>query len=218
MEEVFEIHFRDEKSAPDRSQVIAVSVRVEDYINMCLSRALGVMESKGTRSFGNTSRNLSFNAKLNLFLDLKGISRDEEKLLDKFGVVRNKFAHQLEVNTFYDCLVLDKDKAFKNFFENRYSSKVEQYEFNDNKVAEILPYFLDDVETVCGNVTKRMFDLIEEQIGALAKAKKMQFLLQNLTDFENMSTEEIAFFKRVWAMTKQQHKDYDFTDEVINLI
>ncbi len=42
--------------------------------------------------------------------------------------------------------------------------------------------------------------------------------MKNLTDFKSMSSEEVAFVKRAAEKTRQQHKKYDYTDEVIALI
>ncbi len=134
MEDIFEIHFRDEIPSRDRGLIMGVSVRIEYLIGICLLRQLGLLEPSEARSFGPTSQSLPFNAKLNLFLDLKGISKDKADILTKFSMIRNKFAHLQDVRTLYDCLQADKDKVLKKFFEKLYKQKVNYYIHKSEKV------------------------------------------------------------------------------------
>lgn len=215
---MFEIHFRDEMSTKDRALIIAVSVRVEYLVGVGLARKLGLKEPKQTRSFGDTSQSLPFNSKLNLFLDLDGISKSEADILTKFSIIRNKFAHVLEVNTIFDCLEADKDKVLKKFFEKQYGSKIADYTYSVEKVSEMTYLFLDNVEKTCEDITTRMFEQIGNEISAFKKAKEMQFLMNNLTDFKNMSKEERLFVKGILTKTKEQNQEYDYTNDVLSLI
>jgi hypothetical protein len=185
---------------------------------MCLARLLGLKDPHLTRSFGNTSKALPFNAKLNLFLDLEGVSKEEAEILIKFSEIRNKFAHRQEINSIYDCLEPEKDKSLKKFFENRYKSKIENYQYNEENVRLMFPLFLDDLEMTCGAILMRMFEKITDEVGVLTKSKKLQFLIKNFTDYKEFTQDELLFVKRILEKTKQQHKEYDFTDEVIALI
>jgi ACT domain-containing protein len=218
MEDVFEVHFRDLVPSEDRMKVIAVSVRIEDIIGICLSRLLGIREPKYTTSFGSSSMALSFNAKLNLFLDLKGITKEHVDILTKFSYMRNKFAHLVEIETVYDCLEAQKGKEIKKFFEKKYRDKVDGYEYNVLKVREMFSFFIDDVEDTAGKILIAMFDKIGDEKDLMMKAKRTKMLLDNFLDIKSFSHEERLFVKRVLEKMKKDFSDYDFTDEVLALI
>jgi len=93
------------------------------------TRLPGFTSLDETRSFGNKSTALSFNAKLNLFLDIQGITKEQANILIKFSEIRNKFAHVDGVETIYDCLQIC-DATLKKFLEKKYSSKVEEYKYD----------------------------------------------------------------------------------------
>src|SRR5690606_28891406 len=204
MDKMFEIAFRDLPPSEDRIRVITVSVQVEEIITTCLARLLGVRESKSTRSFGTSSASLSFNAKLNLFLDIKGMTKSDENILVKFSYIRNKFAHVLGVQTIYECLESQSDKSIKKYFERQYANRIEDYEYSALKVREAFNFFLDDVENCCVMIMERMFNKIEAETELLVKTKRREILLKNFLDKSSLSKEEAAFVRKVLLKSQQE--------------
>jgi hypothetical protein len=95
----------DNQNISSRAFVVEMSVKIEHILNLIIAQLLGV-KSDETRSFGNSSQALSFNAKANLLLDLNYLNKEQ---IDKFQIfmeVRNKFAHIYAIDTFEKCFAL----------------------------------------------------------------------------------------------------------------
>lgn len=95
----------ENQNLSSRAFVVEMSVKVEHILNLIIAQLLGV-KSDETRSFGNSSQALSFNAKANLLLDLNYLNKEQ---IDKFQIfmeVRNKFAHIYAIDTFEKCFAL----------------------------------------------------------------------------------------------------------------
>src|ERR1035437_2775448 len=75
-----------------RAFVVEMSVKIEHLLNVIISQLLGVKPEE-TRSFGNSSHALSFNAKANLLLDLNYLNKEQRQKFQIFMEVRNKFAN-----------------------------------------------------------------------------------------------------------------------------
>jgi hypothetical protein len=88
-----------------RAFVVEMSVKIEHLLNVIISQLLGVKPEE-TRSFGNSSHALSFNAKANLLLDLNYLNKEQRQKFQIFMEVRNKFAHIYSVDTFEKCFSL----------------------------------------------------------------------------------------------------------------
>lgn len=85
-----------------RAFTIEMSVKIEHILNVIFTQLLGV-KHEGTKSFGNSSQALSFNAKANLLLDLNYLNKEQRLKFQIFMEIRNKFAHIHSVDTFEKC-------------------------------------------------------------------------------------------------------------------
>jgi hypothetical protein len=79
-----------------------MSVKIEHILNVIMAQLLGV-KHEDTKSFGNSSQALSFNAKANLLLDLNYLDKEHRLKFQVFMEIRNKFAHIHSVDTFEKC-------------------------------------------------------------------------------------------------------------------
>lgn len=106
----------DNQNISSRAFVVEMSVKIEHILNIIIAQLLGVKPDE-TRSFGNSSQALSFNAKANLLLDLNYLNKEQ---IDKFQIfmeVRNKFAHIYAIDTFEKCFALTSNyKKLKKLF------------------------------------------------------------------------------------------------------
>lgn len=82
-----------------RAKVIEKAVGFEELISQLLSLLLEVDKNE-SKSFGNKNIALSFNAKINLLIDLKFIPKEISKDFQLFAEMINKFAHVIYVDSF----------------------------------------------------------------------------------------------------------------------
>ncbi len=209
MESVFSVPFRDSISTAEKIKVMAVSVRVESIVSKSIGRLLGFTSLDETRSFGNKSTSLSFNAKLNLFLDIQGITKEQANILIKFSEIRNKFAHVEGIETIYDCLQIC-DPALKKFLEKKYSSKVNEYVYNVEGCYGMFLAFLEDVEDVCSKIFQAMIDKILKDEESYIGSKKHLILKDTILDRSILTEEQQEVVKHIVRIYLQRVKDYDF--------
>jgi hypothetical protein len=213
----FEVPFRAADSSHDRMKVIAVAVQIEAIVSASIARLLGLKAAKETKSFGHTNSALSFNAKINLFLDVDGISKEHATLLTTFSEIRNKFAHVSEIETIYDCLEATGDKL-RNFLEKRYRLSVPDYQYNIKGVYNLFLVFLDDVEKACSAVANVMFNKIFEDTDEMIKRKRHQVLIDVLCDKDAYSNEEFAAIRKALSYYKKKMAEHDFEADFLALI
>jgi len=91
-----------------RAFVVEMSVKIEHLLNLIMAQLLGV-KHENTRSFGNSSQALSFNAKANLLLDLNYLDKENRLKFQIFMEIRNKFAHVYSIDTFEKCFIQTKN-------------------------------------------------------------------------------------------------------------
>ncbi len=85
-----------------RAFTVEMSVKIEHILNVIMAQLLAV-KHEDTKSFGNSSQALSFNAKANLLLDLNYLNKEQRLKFQIFMEIRNKFAHIHSVDTFEKC-------------------------------------------------------------------------------------------------------------------
>jgi hypothetical protein len=91
-----------------RAYTVEMSVKIEHLLNLIMAQLLGV-KHEDTRSFGNSSQALSFNAKANLLLDLNYLDKEQGQKFQIFMEIRNKFAHLHSVDTYEKCFAQTKN-------------------------------------------------------------------------------------------------------------
>lgn len=87
------------KATESRHFVIDLGVHLEEIISLILSYLLDIDPEKN-KSLGDSFGCLSFNQKVTIIQDKKGIDRERVEKLQKFMEIRNKFAHIKSINSF----------------------------------------------------------------------------------------------------------------------
>ncbi|MBP6312587.1 MAG: hypothetical protein KA408_09985 [Flavobacteriales bacterium] len=82
-----------------RSLFLEVSIFVEGLTAQLLSFLIDVKDKDQTKIFGSGSKSFSFNTKLELLIELGALTKDDRKLFELFGGIRNQFAHNWQANT-----------------------------------------------------------------------------------------------------------------------
>jgi CRISPR/Cas system CSM-associated protein Csm2 small subunit len=113
-----------------RAKVIEKAVGFEELISQLLSLLLEVDKNESI-SFGNKNIALSFNAKINLLIDLKFIPKEISKDFQLFAEMRNKFAHVLYVDSFVKCFELIERR---DYFLKKASDDLSQVDKNDEAI------------------------------------------------------------------------------------
>lgn len=193
----------------DRSFVIEVSTRVEGIITLILAKTLRIIDYKSTTSFGNSNSALSFFAKLNLFLDLNGITKEQKSLLENFSFIRNKFAHLSEMETYYD--VFSSNKDCKNFIERRYSSKIESYTFDEENCQKLFKFLLVDIEVILLELYRTLTEVAYSEGAELHNSSWNKRFKENIFDVLPGSSLEITRF--INEIHKKTNESFQSTEE-----
>lgn len=113
-----------------RANVIEKAVGFEELISQLLSMLLEVDKNESI-SFGYKNIALSFNAKINLLIDLKFIPKETSKDFQLFAEIRNKFAHVLYVDSFVKCFEIIERR---DYFLKKATDDISQVDKNDEAV------------------------------------------------------------------------------------
>jgi len=112
-----------------RSEILEYSLFIENLINNLLRMNLGIYDEKvKTRLFSNKGK-ISFQNKIDLLFDIEVLSKEENSEFELLMIVRNKFMHDIECDSFHTLLnQLDKGivNRFKKFLEEGQSISDEE--------------------------------------------------------------------------------------------
>lgn len=104
-----------------RSRILEYSLFIEKVINDLVLLNLGIYDEKvKTRLFGNKGK-ISFQNKIDLLYDIEVLSKEENSEFELLMIVRNKFMHDIECDSFQTLLnQLDKGivNRFKKFLDD----------------------------------------------------------------------------------------------------
>ena len=138
--------------------VIENSIFIEELASSILGNILNI-EWKKSKSFGHTSASLSFNQKLQLIQDIKGIEKEDLKKLNCLAQIRNKFAHVSEIDTF-EKLFLESSvgKEIRNHFLKWFFDKSGESDIHPSKLEIVYRYcyymLVDDVINILLEINK----------------------------------------------------------------
>jgi hypothetical protein len=121
--------------------VIENSIFIEELSSKILGNILSI-DWRESKSFGNTSASLSFNQKLQLIQDIKGIDKEDLKKLNCIANIRNKFAHVSEIDSFEKLFSESSvGKEIRSLFLKRF--------FDEKGESDIHPSKLEFVYRLC---------------------------------------------------------------------
>jgi len=151
-----------------RSRILEYSLFIEKVINDLVLLNLGIYDEKiKTRLFGNKGK-ISFQNKIDLLYDIEVLSKEENSEFELLMIVRNKFMHDIECDSFQTLLnQLDKGivNRFKKFLEEGQS-------ISDEEACRKASYrlFQKNIETIKNKI----------ELNKIAKNKKHElFQVQN---------------------------------------
>lgn len=133
MEETFS-YINDFSSSNNlRLYILEHALHVEELVSTALGYILGIDWEK-SKSFGYGSVALSFNQKVLIIQDLKGLDKNDTQKLSDFMAIRNKFAHVKTIITFQDFF-----KSGKNPTDVR-KNLIKFYPIENSSINDELKY------------------------------------------------------------------------------
>jgi hypothetical protein len=129
-----------------RLAVLFSSLMIENMLSTFLAGMLDIDRSKieETYSFSNKSSALSFNAKLNLFIDVGALDKGQRNKFITFMEIRNQFVHNLNAYNYEMCVTRFLPEK-KNFLLSLYKPK---------KKMSIEKHLENSVRVLCADVEK----------------------------------------------------------------
>ncbi|WP_111710116.1 hypothetical protein [Lutibacter citreus] len=116
-----------------RLYIIELTLQIEKTTSQVLGDFLNI-DWKNSNSLGHKSVALSFNQKIQLIQDIKGLNKNDRKMFTDLMTIRNKFAHIDEIRTFKDFFNLGSNgTSVKKNLDNWYSKKYYNPENNDEE-------------------------------------------------------------------------------------
>jgi len=110
------------KTNKTRSHIIETSIIIEELISKTLGLLLNI-DWKTSETLGYKSSAISFNQKVQIIKDLKGIDKTIVKKLNYFMTIRNKFAHIREISSYEKFFeVTSNGLEIKNHLQKWYSN------------------------------------------------------------------------------------------------
>ncbi|MGN6341181.1 MAG: hypothetical protein ACTHML_09480 [Ginsengibacter sp.] len=105
------------KNVENRAIILEIAVSIEDMLSLLLSIILQIKNRDESKSLSTKSSGLSFNAKVNLLLDMDYIEKAHIWKFQKFMELRNQFAHNSKVTNFEKCyqLIGGKEKLLSEY-------------------------------------------------------------------------------------------------------
>ena len=113
--------------------VLELTVQIEEIISKTLGLILNIdwIESE---SLGYKSSALSFNQKVRIIQDIKGLDNEIVKKFDTLMYIRNKFAHVKEINSFESLFLVSNNALdIKKKLHKWYSKEDDNFESEEDK-------------------------------------------------------------------------------------
>ena len=140
-----------------RFYIIEHTIEIEELISVTLGRILGI-DYLESQSFGFKSSSLSFNQKVQIVQDLRGMEKEELKKLSCLMNIRNKFAHVKEIENFDDLFTKTANgKQIKHSLEQWYDND----KFDNEDKYRL--YFLLLIEDLCYTLCNIQMNYVSEQ-------------------------------------------------------
>lgn len=173
----------------DRKDILKTALILENTTSIFLAELLGIKNYKESKSFGNTSGNLTFSQKISLLIDIGALSETEKSKFIIFMEIRNQFMHNLNADTYELCF---------SFLNGREKSILKTYPQDKSlKKEEQLKRATFDLSSDIVVITSKIFNKIKEKfeneskVKLLEKSKEISIkTIQKIEEFLNNYIEE----------------------------
>jgi len=136
-----------------RSEILEYSLFLEKSINDLLLLHLGILDyGKMTRLFGRKP-GITFKNKIDLLYDIDILDKSENSDLELLMIIRNKFLHDIECNSFLKVLSI-LDNGLKNKFKSFLNENANLSDESSCRTA-CSNLFLKNIKTIKNKVKER---------------------------------------------------------------
>jgi hypothetical protein len=165
-----------------RLYIIEHSLHIETLIAEAIGSLLGINYKK-SKSFGFSSSSLSFNQKILIVQDIKGIESEMAKKLTCLMNIRNKFAHVQEINSFESLFeIASNGTQIKNQIESWYNLEDKN---EDDDVYKFLFFKLAE------EITQMLMLLqVKERLSKSVLKMEKEYVESNLQSYREVISEK----------------------------
>jgi len=144
----------DKKIRRQRYLVIELTVQVEEILSKTLGNLLDI-DWKESKTLGYSSSALSFNQKIIIIQDIKGIHNLTKEKLDALMYIRNKFAHVKEVSSFESFFSISKNATdLKKKLQKWYHKETDNFEDVEEENIGYFIRLISDIQTFLTEISK----------------------------------------------------------------
>lgn len=137
-----------------RYLVIELTVIVEEMLSKTLGNLLDI-DWLVSKSLGYNSSALSFNQKVIIIQDIKGIDKITKEKLELLMYIRNKFAHIKEVNSFNSLFLISKNAIdIKKKLKKWYHKEDDKFEDIEEENVNYFIRLVSDAQDFLYNISK----------------------------------------------------------------
>ena len=163
--------------------IIENTIYIEELISQILGTILNI-DWKESKSFGFKNTALSFNQKVYIILDIKGIEKEDLKKFITLMNIRNKFAHISHIKLFDDLFTKTKvGKQIKSNFHNWYFDQKKDSDIpkvNHEYIYRICFYLL--VHDISNLLIKIFKDHMYNLGYSVGQKETQEFLINEMTE------------------------------------
>lgn len=172
-----------------RHKVIDYSVLIEDRISLTLAKLLGIDNYEATKSFGHKSSSLSFNAKLNILLDIDAINNNDKKKLEYFSQIRNQFAHNISVVDFTTCF--DRIDGLENKLLKEYSELASLNLSREENLSTCFNYLIIELFVIFSSLYDKIENIYRKKGEIAGKIEAQDSIIKSLSESIKFVTSQI---------------------------
>jgi hypothetical protein len=167
-----------------RAEVLGYSLFIEKMVNDLLLLNLGISDEKGnTRLFSNKGK-ISFQHKIDLLYDIEVLSKEENSDFELLMIIRNKFMHDIECNSFNTLL-----NQLDNGIVNRFNKFLEVGQLNSSEESCRDAYY---------RIFKNNLGVIKKKIKLNKAVKEKKFKL-----FQVQNEQIVYYIDAIHAVLKK---------------
>ncbi len=188
-----------------RCIIIDAGVRIEDIVTTNLGQLMHI-DPKTSQVIGYNSRSISFNHKVNIIHETKGIPGLMKKKIQVFMEIRNKFAHVKSIDSFNAYFQHSKnyngtEKILKDWYEN-VGEKEKTFE------DEYRHYFTLLVKEIDDYLTNEYLQNIVNTVSKKRLTENNDLLIKILKEDIKQSKEASnIFYNAVKKVSQERHKN-----------
>ena len=161
----------------NRIYVLQTALLIEKLTTIFLATLLDAKEYINGKSFNGSSA-LSFNQKINLLIDLGALQDDERAKFQKFMEIRNQFMHDLEADTYQNCI--SRIKGASNYLYKNYDLK--KYKIGEEAIKEGVKLLSIDVYNSTMKIAKTTMDKNIEKLKGEYGVKAMEAFKESIEE------------------------------------